>query len=62
MSPFPSTQYVVFVQMLEKDFLTQEPIKQWYPLRDYHTFYIGKIEKVLVRDEEYLSPGTSLPE
>ncbi len=25
-----------------------------YPLRDFHTMYIGKIEKVLVRDNEYL--------
>ena len=53
---------VYAAKMLEKDILTREPIKQWYPLRDYHTLYIGRIEKVLVRDEEYLSPGTSLPE
>lgn len=25
-----------------------------YPQGDYHTMYVGKIEKVLVRDDEYL--------
>ena len=25
-----------------------------YPQRDFHTMYVGKIEKVLVRDDEYL--------
>ena len=27
---------------------------QSYPQGDYHTMYVGKIEKVLVRDDEYL--------
>ena len=26
----------------------------WGPQRDFHTMYVGKIEKVLVRDDEYL--------
>ena len=25
-----------------------------YPQRDFHTMYVGKIENVLVRDDEYL--------
>ena len=32
----------------------QETIEQSYPQGDYHTMYVGKIEKVLVRDDEYL--------
>ena len=32
----------------------QETIDQSYPQGDYHTLYVGKIEKVLVRDDEYL--------
>ncbi len=32
----------------------QETIDQSYPQGDYHTMYVGKIEKVLVRDDEYL--------
>ena len=32
----------------------QEAIEQSYPQGDYHTMYVGKIEKVLVRDDEYL--------
>lgn len=41
-------------ELTEKGFFYPETIEQSYPLRDYHTMYIGKIEKVLVRDEEYL--------
>ena len=29
-------------------------IDESYPQRDFHTMYVGKIEKVLVRDDEYL--------
>ena len=29
-------------------------VEQNYPQRDFHTMYVGKIEKVLVRDDEYL--------
>ena len=25
-----------------------------YPQRDFHTMYVGKTEKVLVKDDEYL--------
>lgn len=35
-------------------FMAEETIEKNYPLRDFHTMYIGKIEKVLVRDDEYL--------
>lgn len=41
-------------ELTEKGFFYTETIDQSYPLRDYHTMYIGKIEKVLVRDDEYL--------
>ena len=33
----------------------QETIDQSYPQGDYHTMYVGKIEKVLVRDDEIQS-------
>ncbi|MBO5550143.1 MAG: hypothetical protein J5954_11080 [Prevotella sp.] len=33
-----------------KKFVDEEPYSQ----RDFHTMYVGKIEKVLVRDDEYL--------
>jgi flavin reductase (DIM6/NTAB) family NADH-FMN oxidoreductase RutF len=35
-------------------FLYQETIDENYPQRDFHTMYVGKKEKVLVRDDEYL--------
>ena len=35
-------------------FLYQDTIDANYPQRDFHTMYVGKIEKVLVRDDEYL--------
>ena len=45
----------VFAQELkESSFFYQETIDKSYPLRDFHTMYVGKIEKVLVRDDEYL--------
>lgn len=40
--------------LAEAGFFYKQTIEQNYPLRDYHTLYIGKIEKVLVRDDEYL--------
>lgn len=40
--------------IVEEGFMHQETIDQSYPKRDYHTMYIGKIERVLVRDDEYL--------
>ena len=41
-------------ELQESGFLYQETIDQNYPQRDFHTMYVGKIEKVLVRDDEYL--------
>ncbi len=41
-------------ELKEDGFLYEEIIDKNYPLRDYHTMYIGKIEKILVRDDEYL--------
>ena len=41
-------------ELQESGFLYQETIDQNYPQRDLHTMYVGKIEKVLVRDDEYL--------
>jgi flavin reductase (DIM6/NTAB) family NADH-FMN oxidoreductase RutF len=41
-------------QLQESGFFYQETIDKNYPLRDYHTMYVGKIEKVLARDDEYL--------
>lgn len=40
-------------ELQESGFLYQETIDDSYPLRDFHTMYVGKIEKVLVRDDEY---------
>lgn len=36
----------------EEGFVYQETIDESYPERDFHTMYVGKIEKVLVRDNE----------
>ena len=41
-------------ELQESGFLYQGTIDESYPLRDFHTMYVGKIEKVLVRDDEYL--------
>ena len=43
-------------ELQESGFLYQETIDESYPLRDFHTMYVGKIEKVLARDfgQEYL--------
>ena len=41
-------------ELQENGFLYQETIDENYPQRDFHTMYVGKIEKVLVRDDEYL--------
>lgn len=38
----------------EKSFFYADTVEKNYPQRDFHTMYIGKIEKVLVRDDEYL--------
>jgi flavin reductase (DIM6/NTAB) family NADH-FMN oxidoreductase RutF len=45
----------LFAQELKEDsFLYQDTIDKNYPQRDFHTMYVGKIEKVLVKDNEYL--------
>ena len=41
-------------ELQESGFMHQSTIDESYPLRDFHTMYVGKIEKVLVRDDEYL--------
>ena len=35
-------------------YVCKDTIDESYPQRDFHTMYVGKIEKVLVRDDEYL--------
>ena len=42
-------------ELQESGFLYQDTIDESYPQRDFHTMYVGKIEKVLVRDDEYLA-------
>ena len=41
-------------ELQECGFLYQDTIDESYPQRDFHTMYVGIIEKVLVRDDEYL--------
>jgi hypothetical protein len=41
-------------ELQESGFLYQDTIDANYPQRDFHTMYVGMIEKVLVRDDEYL--------
>ena len=38
----------------ESGFIDKEVFEQAYPNGDLHTMYVGKIEKILVRDDEYL--------
>lgn len=38
----------------EEGFLYRETVDGSYPQRDFHTMYVGKIEKVLVKDDSYL--------
>ncbi len=45
-------------ELQERGFLYQDTIDENYSQRDFHTMYVGKIEKVLVRDDEYLSQIT----
>ena len=45
---------VYAAEIQQSDIIYQETIDQSYPQGDYHTMYVGKIEKVLVRDDEYL--------
>ena len=41
-------------ELQENGFLYLYTIDANYPKRDVHTMYVGKIEKNLVRDDEYL--------
>lgn len=38
-------------ELQENGFIHQETIDENYPLRDFHTMYVGKIEKVLVQED-----------
>ena len=38
----------------ESGFIDKEVFEQAYPNGDLHTMYVGKIEKILIRDDEYL--------
>ena len=41
-------------ELQEDGFLSQDTLDQHYAQGDFHTMFVGKIEKVLVRDDEYL--------
>ena len=41
-------------ELQESGFVYPETLDESYPNRDLHTMYVGKIEKVLVRDDEYI--------
>ena len=41
-------------ELQESGFIDKDIFHQAYPLKDLHTMYVGKIEKVLVRDDEYV--------
>ncbi len=41
-------------ELKEGGFLYKDTVDDNYPQKDFHTMYVGKIEKVLVRDDEYL--------
>ena len=41
-------------ELQQSGFVYQETLDKSYPKRDLHTMYVGKIEKVLVRDDEYV--------
>ncbi|MCH4017932.1 MAG: flavin reductase [Prevotella sp.] len=46
----------VYASPLQKSgFISNETIDKNYPKSDFHTMYVGKIEKILVKDEEYLN-------
>ena len=45
---------VYAAEIQQSGIIYQETIDQSYPQGDYHTMYVGKIEKVLVRDDEYM--------
>ncbi len=41
-------------ELQEDGFLCEDTIESNYPQRDFHTMYVGRIVKVLARDDEYL--------
>lgn len=41
-------------ELQEKGFFYPDTVSADYSDKDFHTMYVGKIEKVLVRDDEYL--------
>ena len=41
-------------ELQESGFLCQDTLDQHYAQGDFHTMYVGKIEKILARDDEYL--------
>ena len=41
-------------ELQREGFVYQETLDDNYPQQDFHTMYVGKIEKILVRDDEYL--------
>jgi len=41
-------------ELKESGFMYMETVDKNYPKRDFHTMYVGKIEQILVRDDEYL--------
>ncbi len=46
----------VYVQDLQENcFIEKETLDKFYANGDMHTMYVGKIEKVLVRDDEYIA-------
>lgn len=36
-------------ELREENFLERKPVEQWYPLRDFHTFYMLEIEKAYIK-------------
>lgn len=39
-------------ELREEHFLERKPVEQWYPLRDFHTFYILEIEAAYIESEK----------
>lgn len=41
----------IYAQALNPDcFITNELDEKWYPQKDYHTFYMAEIEKILIKE------------
>ncbi len=45
---------VYAAELQESGFIDKETLEKNYAAKDFHTMYVGKIEKILVRDDEYL--------